>query len=248
MLQAQLRGKLTRTEENMEDLLTSNVFGSFSYLLPEEGLLPLLINSQDSNGNPPTLDLKQISKVKYEFWPWSKEQDCDGCEPDVRITIHLTSGSTVIVYVESKFHSSKSSIADEKSDVPKDQLAREWGNLKEFATRRKATPFFLFVTADFGYPMDDFLASKQDYQKNKPKEMNMYWISWRKLTSLFSNRPKESLKRDILSDLIMILKNQGLTFYEGMPKISNIEINWLFEANNNWDWSFENCCINWKYQ
>ena len=42
LLQAQLRGKLTVEEERMEDLLTSNVFGSIKYLKPEEGLLPIL--------------------------------------------------------------------------------------------------------------------------------------------------------------------------------------------------------------
>ena len=43
MLHAQRRGKLTREVENLEDLLTSNVFGVFSYLEPEVGLLPFLV-------------------------------------------------------------------------------------------------------------------------------------------------------------------------------------------------------------
>jgi hypothetical protein len=51
MLQAQLRGKLTRAEENMKDLLTSNVFGSIKYVPYEDGLLPLLANCQDENGD-----------------------------------------------------------------------------------------------------------------------------------------------------------------------------------------------------
>ena len=33
---AQLKGKLTRKEEDMEDLLVSNVFGSIKYLEPRE--------------------------------------------------------------------------------------------------------------------------------------------------------------------------------------------------------------------
>jgi hypothetical protein len=42
MLQAMLRGKLTRSEEGMEDLLTSNTFGVLKYLPPEAALLPFL--------------------------------------------------------------------------------------------------------------------------------------------------------------------------------------------------------------
>ena len=42
MLAAQIKGKLTRKEEDLEDLLTSNVFGSIKYVPPENGLIPLL--------------------------------------------------------------------------------------------------------------------------------------------------------------------------------------------------------------
>ena len=42
MFIAQIRNKLTRQEEHMEDLLTSNVFGLWRYLPAELGLLQLL--------------------------------------------------------------------------------------------------------------------------------------------------------------------------------------------------------------
>ena len=42
MFIAQIRNKLTRKEEQMEDLLTSNVFGLWRYLPAELGLLQLL--------------------------------------------------------------------------------------------------------------------------------------------------------------------------------------------------------------
>ena len=38
MLQAMLDGKLSSSQENMEDILTSCVFGSFKYLAPNLGL------------------------------------------------------------------------------------------------------------------------------------------------------------------------------------------------------------------
>jgi hypothetical protein len=51
LLQAQLKGKLKRREEDMEDLLTSNVFGSIKYVLPQNGLSNILASSEDINGN-----------------------------------------------------------------------------------------------------------------------------------------------------------------------------------------------------
>ncbi len=42
MLQAMIHGKLTREEEGLEDLLTSNTFGLMKYLPPEAVLLPFL--------------------------------------------------------------------------------------------------------------------------------------------------------------------------------------------------------------
>ena len=42
MLQAMLRHKLTRAEEGMEDLLTSNTFGLMKYLPAHVALIPFL--------------------------------------------------------------------------------------------------------------------------------------------------------------------------------------------------------------
>jgi hypothetical protein len=248
MLQAQLSGKLTRTEENMEDLLTSNVFGSISYVSPQEGLIPLLTNSRNSSGKaPPRIELQKIEEVKYDFWPWEKK-GCYGCEPDVRITVHLSGGSSVIIFVEAKYFSPKSSTADEEKKGPYDQLAREWDNLQA-STKEGDTPMLLYITADLGYPMDDFLASKQDYLNYTEQEMDVYWISWRNLPKLFSNRNHEKLRRDILRDLAELLRKKGLTFFEGISVTKPIEFEWSFTASANWDWSsIKEIQFNWKYE
>ena len=47
MLQAMFHGKLTREEEGMEDLLTSNTFGLIKYLPPEAVLIPFLSLAND---------------------------------------------------------------------------------------------------------------------------------------------------------------------------------------------------------
>ena len=61
MLQAILKGKLSREQENMEDVLTSNVFGLLRYVQPQEGILKYLWLAEDNEGNQP---LKYLSSLK----------------------------------------------------------------------------------------------------------------------------------------------------------------------------------------
>ena len=242
MLQAQLRGKLTRTEENMEDLLTSNVFGSFKYIPYEDGLSILLSNSIDSEEKILSNLLPPIKDVKYFFWPWIQESDCEGCEPDVFITVQQREDLKFIIFVEAKYLSGKSSEADEGT-APSDQLAREWDNLISLAEKEKAIPILLYVTADLGYPTESISASCREYEKKRKKEMKVFWISWRKLPSLFS-----TTDNPILKDLVMVLQLQSLKFFEGLRKVEPINIKWSFKAKVDWSWSaYISLPIYWKY-
>jgi hypothetical protein len=243
MLQAQLRGKLTRSEENLEDLLTSNVFGSIKYLQPEEALIPLLTSSKDCSGLASFSASQQVLSVDYSFWPWIQEEGCKGCEPDVLLTMQLSDRQKIIVLVEAKYLSDKSSEADEQR-APTDQLAREWDNLTHLANREKATPILLYVTADFGYPRKSIEDSQQEYLQKRKEKMNVFWISWRKFPSLFCNS-----KLEILRDLVEVLRRQGLVFFEGIMTFDCVDIKWAFSAIVNWDWSsYNEYPINWEYR
>lgn len=246
MLQAQLRGKLTREEENLEDLLTSNVFGSFKYLPPEDGLLPLLASSVDSNGNALPFDLQPISRerVKYDFWPWIQESTGEGCEPDVIITLELLNDEKIIILIEAKYLSGKSSEASDESEAPKDQLAREWENLSRLAERKKAIPVLLYVTAHLSYPSKSIEDSRRELALKRKESMRLFWISWRKLPKLYSNT-----KQDILSDLVKVLRRQGLTFFEGITTHYLPDITWSFKGLVNWNWSsYDRFDVGWKYR
>ncbi|MDP6380670.1 MAG: hypothetical protein QF662_04920, partial [Phycisphaerae bacterium] len=82
MLAAQLHHKLSREEEGLEDLLTSNVFGAFGYVPFEEGILPFLQEARSETGNGLHDILSDVTSAKYVFWPWLQEADCIGAEPD----------------------------------------------------------------------------------------------------------------------------------------------------------------------
>ena len=50
MLSALLHGKLSREQENMEDILTSIVFDVLRYLPPDQGILPFFAHASSPDG------------------------------------------------------------------------------------------------------------------------------------------------------------------------------------------------------
>ncbi len=249
MLQALLRGKLTREEENLEDLLTSNVFGSFKYLLPEEGLVSLLKSSVNEKGEFLLNESAIIKEAKYQFWPSINETKERGCEPDVLISILLGNQQKMILLVEAKYHSGKSSEAIQESEsinktlLLNDQLAVEWDNLVHLANREKAIPVLLYVTSDIYFPRKEIKDSCDEYKRCRCKYMNVFWISWRKLPTLFYNSDKK-----ILVDLVKVLRKLGLKYFEGIEVGTPVKIFWSFKRINKWDWSdYKPIKISWVY-
>ncbi|MCZ7385362.1 MAG: hypothetical protein O8C63_11530 [Candidatus Methanoperedens sp.] len=241
MLAAQLKGKLTRKEEDLEDLLTSNVFGSIKYTPYENGLIPLLSAAEDSKGDYPLRNLANISNVTYEFWPHLEGEDGNSCEPDVLIRItHETKHQTIIL-VEAKYKSGKSSEADDGTK-PNDQLAREWNTLT--MKEKAANSYLLYATADFSYPNKDIEDAQSEIKKKKRSKINIAWISWRKLPIIFRHS-----RYNILRDLAEILQRQMLIFFEGISVPEHLEtIKWQFQRTPlKINWSFYVPAIQWKF-
>jgi len=141
VLKAQLHGKLTRSEEDLEDILTSNVIGSFEYVPPEDGLVPFLLHSIKQNLHDcPFNDIGKISDVRYEFWTTLDEPTCVACEPDVIISFIDERNNKIKILVEAKYRSGKSSEADANEKKPYDQLAKEWDNLVYITKENNAKP------------------------------------------------------------------------------------------------------------
>jgi hypothetical protein len=67
MLMVLLRGKLSRDQENMEDILTSNVFGVLQYLPPGAALVPFLHKVSTPEGKCPLADLPPSADASA--WP-----------------------------------------------------------------------------------------------------------------------------------------------------------------------------------
>jgi len=85
---AEIHGKIspegTNLSERMEDLLTSDIFGCFRYLPPQEALLPFVNTARSFHGHLLVLP-GEIVEVHYSFCPWVEVRGCRPCEPDVMI-------------------------------------------------------------------------------------------------------------------------------------------------------------------
>jgi hypothetical protein len=252
MLQALLRGKLSREQENMEDVLTSNVFGFMEYLKADKELLMFLRKAVHNKQSLDQLLPSEVTSVSYEFWPKWSEEDCIPCEPDLVLKIDPKEGQKLIILIEAKYRSGKSSEADEdetSDKPPNDQLAREWDNLLHIAESEKESrePILIYLTADFGYPKESILASQEDYNgKRQPKErkpFKCYWLSWRHLRECFERSEKPAIK-----DLVKAMNKLNLTFYYGITPIPLRESSsWRFLQQFDWSTCANRRAIKWRF-
>lgn len=211
MIQALLHGKLSREQANMEDLLTSAVFGRLGYMPPQEGLLPFLRLARDRDGNRLLADLPDGTETETEFWRWLTFDDAEPCEPDVLVKLTTPDNRTYRVMVEAKFRSGKSSESDSALVHPHDQLAREWDNLTRIAGADE-TPLLVYLTADVDLPADDIRDSiRESLDKRAGSAPTILWLSWRHLYDVL-----DPAKGPMHADLLAALKRLNLYYFRGV--------------------------------
>jgi len=251
MLKALIEGKLSREQENLEDLLTSNVFGTFSYLRPELGLIPFLGQATTSTGLPLRDLFADGTDVKYDFWPWlPKQVEMPGCEPDVLLRLTNEGTPTAIILVEAKYLSGKSSFEDAESTHPTDQLAREWRQLCHLGDQDSSLELvLLYVTADFSPPVSDMEEAKDELQRKVPALMEQRpfrceWVSWRELSVIFAGRAEP-----ILVDLVNLAERLDLFQFDGITEFRPTVCQYRFNDCVVFDWAVDVALsIVWEYE
>ena len=220
MFIAQIRHKLTRQEEQMEDLLTSNVFGLWRYIPPELGLTQFLGTARRIDGQSLIVPT-QIGKAQLDFWPRLQEFGSNGAEPDVLINLVSPEGRKLLILVEAKFLSGKSSEPND-DELPNDQLAREMQILRSIAGRKAVDDYaIVYVTAQSALPRRDFQESISELGKKTGEGSadHFYWTTWRELPQILIEarvRASGSGERALLEDLGIILVRLGLTRFSGI--------------------------------
>ncbi len=252
MLQALLHGKLSRDQQNMEDVLTSNVFGLLRYVPATLGLLPLLSRSKSINGSQPLdwmadLGDTDINSVDYAFWPYLSEGDGKPCEPDLVVRLQLPANRKLLVLIEAKYRSGISSQASASDEPLNDQLARELDNLILTARKEAAEPFLIYLTDSIGFPESDVIESIAEYQEKRPGNLvktALLALSWREIPEVF-----DSSDNLILKDLCSLCQRLGLSFFHGMhvPRWQQQRL-WRFNPlPHRWIRLDDTTKINWRF-
>lgn len=218
----------------MEDILTSIVFDILRDLPPEQGILPFLAQAEDNSHGNPFAGLTD-AKAEFRMWPTYREKNCNSCQPDVEISITSPSGRRIIVCIEAKYLSGKSSLEDdgiayhqEQPKPPTDQLAREWQNLISIAATENAEPVLIYLTAHVGYPSQDIEASKMVFQQKCPSARQAFsclWLSWHHLHRIITHTNVEVLER-----LDKVLEKLNLKFFDGIQFRPVGYLDWQFVA------------------
>ena len=244
MLQAILRGKLSRDHEQIEDILTSNVFGLLRYedhriVLEWLGRARLV----DGRGalDCALLPIDQIS-IAWEFWPSWSEEGCVACEPDVVLTVSVPGKPPMHVLIEAKLNSGKSSQADD-GYAPADQLAREWDNLVARSRADGARLVLIYLTSHFSLPRSEIEASTREFRSKRGADPVIAWLSWRELSTILDRHPQGLIRRD----LALLLERMGLTYFEGVAPLPPEKIRWRFDAGS-YKWSIDDATDpNWRF-
>lgn len=217
MTLAEIHGKL-KPHENMEDLLTSDVFGTFKYCTPNIGLIPFLKQAISfSNFTQKPDFLNNVKCADYFFWPRTANR-----EPDLIIITTNHDNSLLALNIECKYYSAKHNKDNEDileiGTLSGDQLISQYQELhlsrfnrKELNKLLKTIPpenkFLFFVTAHYLPPAQEMHDTIKEAKAISCEKFidNFYWISWNQALNL---NPAHSL---LISDLIKLLIRKKLT-------------------------------------
>jgi hypothetical protein len=229
----------------MEDLLTSDVFGTMKYAGWQCGFLDWLRSSID----PANDDLLaasliaedyQIKKITYFFWPTLK----NGREPDLLLEVVCMDGEIDLIMIEAKYLSGPSDfelqpeietsttgnqIADQINDFPD-----KWNRC---AVRSKV---HLYLTGHFICPKDIFHIA---LPLIKNDAVRYYWLNWQSLEPFLMSTKcdLDESKKHMLQDLCKLLRRKKLINFTGfqynkidfslnLPKIGFWKEKWWYAA------------------
>jgi hypothetical protein len=235
---AEIHGKLSADQpqacnDRMEDLLTSDVFGTMRYAGWDRGFLDWLrgaepVTALSGIGSPLNADLPEagIQNMHFAFWPRLP----NGREPDVAILITYSDLRAVLMLIEAKYLSGTSdSEPSEGVDSERrtgNQVADQILGLRALTPAILSTWFglehappltdrlHLLVTKDGRLPLSVYMAAARYLPRPWPAAA--YWVSW---TSLPPHLKPHQADPDpgraaLVRDLLLLLDRKELVPFQ----------------------------------
>jgi hypothetical protein len=201
MYQAELRGKLSKRNENREDILTSNVFSFFQYA-DRRVFLHRLINSWGFR-----ITKEDALRAEFQYWP----QFADGTEPDLVIIV-----GDYYLLIEAKYLSG----FGQETATARHQLIREAEGGAHEARHLGKEFRLLAVTADH------YL--RPELCNEVPAEVHPYfvWTNWQHIAlviyqTLDSGVTLAPEARAFAEDLYALLQQKNLRSYAGVSVLGS---------------------------
>lgn len=206
MIIAELNGKIPSRLNDVEDILTSNVFSFFKYAdrqLFKDYLSALGIE----------VTLNDSKNAEFVFWP-SYE---DRTEPDLIVVC----GKYYLLF-EAKLYSDFSP----KTATTNSQIEREIAMGKMTAENLGKEFIYLALTAEY-------YKNRNKFKKYENHEFRFIWTNWQFISNFLDRKlENDKIKRDkeFASDLFSLLVKKRLRSFEG---IKNLKIKSEIKFNDN---------------
>ena len=273
---AELRGKLNPARpqgvsEKMEDLLTSDVFGTMKYAGWDKGFIDWIETAEVApvtQTAPPIsalLDSGNISRVYFKFWPTLK----NGREPDLAMLVEFEKQNCLLIVVEVKYFSGTSDWDDEgwaqQRNLTGSQLADQVLGLYEMSDNellqcfdlereeqdllqsQALTKIHLFITTHSVLPVLDYEKARGRIKGSWP--LPSYWLSWNRLSGCLKKHFDQGIlgQKELIKDLHQLLGKKGLVSFSGFS-MSAVKLK--VDDGSFWNesyWAFERIIVP-KYQ
>src|SRR5439155_22060259 len=112
---------------------------------------------------------------RWRFWPHLSHADCKPCEPDVELCCSGRDNDRILLLIEAKYRSGKSSLSGSEGP-PNDQLAREYDNATRAARSEGiARSAVVYITADVICPENEIRESAAEYRAKRGCDPEIYW-------------------------------------------------------------------------
>ena len=244
---AELHGKLspdrtTGANERMEDLLTSDVFGTMKYIGWQHGFLDWFLRATPApiNPSPPPIEnyllQGEIKCLKYSFWPRLKNNR----EPDLALLFCFETGNILLILVEAKYLSGTSDWESDEEVNPLgltgNQIADQVQGIKAMGERdifkwfeaseaiqnfnidARINKIHLFLTIHTILPKYDYEYATKHISDSWP--IDSYWLSWTSLAECVKGHldQKNNGAKALLKDMYDLLKRKGLIPFKGFSR------------------------------
>lgn len=222
---AELHGKLNPdrpngAHERMEDLLTSDVFGTMKYVGWQHGFINWLRSAQSPDGKYFAEDVLPVDDIikcaRFMFWPLLKNNR----EPDVLIGFETERGEIFQLMIEAKYFSGASDIEmDIERKMPDrsgNQIADQVNCFPDYfpdIQNKVIKNIHIYVTADDSCPLQTYERAVNHILK---KEISLFWLNWQSLLAFLKNTQIEDKGRqEMINDLINLLQRKNLVPFDG---------------------------------